>query len=197
MTRIATDKPGFFEGLRRLDRAIRGGVLRAVQALGNFIGGAFVAPSGNSPGLAGTPPRMARWCSRRAPASSAVADAAVGRGGCPGRLGGPDARRARGPPRALQAAARQRVPTRSPTRSCSRPARSGARPSSRSRRCSIASISCPHAIAGDLKPGQVAPGEHLRYQPLGVVGVIGPFNFPLHLCHAHVDPGAARSATRW
>ncbi len=44
------------------------------------------------------------------------------------------------------------------------------------------------AMAGDLKPGQVAPGEHLRYAALGVVGVIGPFNFPLHLCHAHVLP---------
>jgi len=44
------------------------------------------------------------------------------------------------------------------------------------------------AVAADLKPGQVAPGEHLRYQALGVVGVIGPFNFPLHLCHAHVVP---------
>jgi acyl-CoA reductase-like NAD-dependent aldehyde dehydrogenase/4-aminobutyrate aminotransferase-like enzyme len=44
------------------------------------------------------------------------------------------------------------------------------------------------AVAGDLKPGQVAPGETLRYAPLGVVGVIGPFNFPLHLCHAHVVP---------
>jgi len=44
------------------------------------------------------------------------------------------------------------------------------------------------AMAADLKPGQVAPGELLRYQPLGVVGVIGPFNFPIHLCHAHVVP---------
>jgi RHH-type proline utilization regulon transcriptional repressor/proline dehydrogenase/delta 1-pyrroline-5-carboxylate dehydrogenase len=44
------------------------------------------------------------------------------------------------------------------------------------------------AIAADLKPGAVAPGESLRYVPLGVVGVIGPFNFPLHLCHAHVIP---------
>jgi RHH-type transcriptional regulator, proline utilization regulon repressor / proline dehydrogenase / delta 1-pyrroline-5-carboxylate dehydrogenase len=44
------------------------------------------------------------------------------------------------------------------------------------------------AIAADQKPGQVAPGEHLRFAPLGVVGVIGPFNFPLHLCHAHVVP---------
>ena len=42
----------------------------------------------------------------------------------------------------------------------------------------------------DLKEGQVPgfPGEELRYQPLGVVGVIGPFNYPLHLCHAHVVP---------
>lgn len=45
-----------------------------------------------------------------------------------------------------------------------------------------------NAMAADLKAGQVAPGESLRYQPLGVVGVIGPFNFPLHLCHAHVIP---------
>ena len=44
------------------------------------------------------------------------------------------------------------------------------------------------AMAGDLKAGQVAPGEHLRYAALGVIGVIGPFNFPLHLCHAHVVP---------
>jgi len=44
------------------------------------------------------------------------------------------------------------------------------------------------AIASDVKAGQVAPGETLRFQPLGVVGVIGPFNYPLHLCHAHVVP---------
>jgi RHH-type transcriptional regulator, proline utilization regulon repressor / proline dehydrogenase / delta 1-pyrroline-5-carboxylate dehydrogenase len=44
------------------------------------------------------------------------------------------------------------------------------------------------AMAADLKSGVVGPGESLRYQPLGVVGVIGPFNFPLHLCHAHVVP---------
>ena len=43
-------------------------------------------------------------------------------------------------------------------------------------------------MAADLKAGLVGPGEILKYQPLGVVGVIGPFNFPLHLCHAHVVP---------
>ncbi len=32
------------------------------------------------------------------------------------------------------------------------------------------------------------PNAELRHHPLGVVGVIGPFNFPLHLCHAHVLP---------
>ncbi|MBK9070228.1 MAG: aldehyde dehydrogenase family protein [Myxococcales bacterium] len=44
------------------------------------------------------------------------------------------------------------------------------------------------AIDQDLKEGAVAPGEALRYQPLGVVGVIGPYNFPLHLCHAYAVP---------
>lgn len=27
-----------------------------------------------------------------------------------------------------------------------------------------------------------------RFHPLGVIGVIGPFNYPLHLCHAHIVP---------
>jgi acyl-CoA reductase-like NAD-dependent aldehyde dehydrogenase/4-aminobutyrate aminotransferase-like enzyme/GNAT superfamily N-acetyltransferase len=46
------------------------------------------------------------------------------------------------------------------------------------------------AIEGDLKEGPVpgAPSERLRYHALGVVAVVGPFNFPLHLCHAHVIP---------
>ncbi|HET9621640.1 MAG TPA: aldehyde dehydrogenase family protein [Kofleriaceae bacterium] len=44
------------------------------------------------------------------------------------------------------------------------------------------------AVNQELTGGQVAPGEHLRFQPLGVVGVIGPFNFPLHLCHAPAIP---------
>lgn len=32
------------------------------------------------------------------------------------------------------------------------------------------------------------PGAALTWRPHGVVGVIGPFNYPLHLCHAHVVP---------
>lgn len=46
------------------------------------------------------------------------------------------------------------------------------------------------AVDKDLQEGGVAgfPGEQLRYHPLGVVGIIGPFNYPLHLCHAHAIP---------
>ncbi len=41
-------------------------------------------------------------------------------------------------------------------------------------------------LADRTVPGR--PSEKLRHHPFGVVGVIGPFNFPLHLCHAHVIP---------
>jgi acyl-CoA reductase-like NAD-dependent aldehyde dehydrogenase/4-aminobutyrate aminotransferase-like enzyme/GNAT superfamily N-acetyltransferase len=46
------------------------------------------------------------------------------------------------------------------------------------------------AVDADLREGGVPgfPGEQLRYHALGVVGVIGPFNYPLHLCHAHAVP---------
>jgi RHH-type transcriptional regulator, proline utilization regulon repressor / proline dehydrogenase / delta 1-pyrroline-5-carboxylate dehydrogenase len=42
----------------------------------------------------------------------------------------------------------------------------------------------------DLEEGPLPgrPHEQLRFHALGVVGVIGPFNYPLHLCHAHVIP---------
>jgi acyl-CoA reductase-like NAD-dependent aldehyde dehydrogenase/4-aminobutyrate aminotransferase-like enzyme len=44
------------------------------------------------------------------------------------------------------------------------------------------------SIETDIKEGGVAAGETLRFHALGVVAVIGPFNFPIHLCHAHVVP---------
>lgn len=42
-----------------------------------------------------------------------------------------------------------------------------------------------------------APGVagECRYHPLGVVVVLGPFNFPLHLCHAHIIPALATGNT--
>ena len=45
-------------------------------------------------------------------------------------------------------------------------------------------------LSGDLREGPIAgsPHEQLRFHPLGVVAVIGPYNYPVHLCHAHVVP---------
>lgn len=45
-------------------------------------------------------------------------------------------------------------------------------------------------IKSDMRDGALPgfPNEALRWHPHGVVAVIGPFNFPLHLCHAHVVP---------
>ncbi|MCA9603149.1 MAG: aldehyde dehydrogenase family protein, partial [Myxococcales bacterium] len=45
-------------------------------------------------------------------------------------------------------------------------------------------------IRSDMRDGALAghPMEALVHRPHGVVGVVGPFNFPLHLCHAHVVP---------
>ncbi len=41
-------------------------------------------------------------------------------------------------------------------------------------------------VASGPLPGY--PSEQMRFHPLGVVGVIGPFNYPLHLCHAYAIP---------
>lgn len=45
-------------------------------------------------------------------------------------------------------------------------------------------------ILSDMPDGTLPgfPQESLRHHPHGVVAVLGPFNFPLHLCHAHVVP---------
>ncbi|MFT5432501.1 MAG: acyl-CoA reductase-like NAD-dependent aldehyde dehydrogenase [Myxococcota bacterium] len=42
----------------------------------------------------------------------------------------------------------------------------------------------PHELPG---AADGAPGEQ-RHHPLGVVGIIGPFNFPVHLINTHVIP---------
>lgn len=45
-------------------------------------------------------------------------------------------------------------------------------------------------VRAELAGGPVRghDNEVVRYRPHGVVAVLGPFNFPLHLCHAHVVP---------
>lgn len=47
-----------------------------------------------------------------------------------------------------------------------------------------------------VKPWSV-PGlaGECRYHPLGVIAVLGPYNFPLHLCHAHIVPALATGNT--
>ncbi|MBK9029911.1 MAG: aldehyde dehydrogenase family protein [Myxococcales bacterium] len=55
----------------------------------------------------------------------------------------------------------------------------------------LARFDVARALAtADLREGPIAgsPHEQLRYHPLGVVAVIGPYNYPIHLCHAHVVP---------
>lgn len=54
-----------------------------------------------------------------------------------------------------------------------------------------------NAVDRDLQEAPVPgfPGEELRYHALGVVGVIGPFNYPLHLCHAHAIPALVMGNT--
>jgi succinylglutamate-semialdehyde dehydrogenase len=44
-------------------------------------------------------------------------------------------------------------------------------------------------LLNTLRPNPVPGADaELRYHPLGVVAILGPFNFPLHLLHAHVVP---------
>ncbi|MFK7985215.1 MAG: aldehyde dehydrogenase family protein [Sandaracinaceae bacterium] len=43
-------------------------------------------------------------------------------------------------------------------------------------------------IRAGLLGSSPARGEQLVYRPHGVVAVLGPFNFPLHLCNAHIVP---------
>jgi len=48
---------------------------------------------------------------------------------------------------------------------------------------------------------QIAPWQasgvdgECRYHPLGVIAVIGPFNYPLHLCHTHIIPALVSGNT--
>lgn len=49
---------------------------------------------------------------------------------------------------------------------------------------------CYDQIERDMRNGRLPsfPSEGVHYHALGVVGVIGPFNFPVHLCHSHIIP---------
>lgn len=163
-----------------------GGVLRPVQALGNYIGGAFVAPSGKAL-VSRNPAADGAVVLETGYTVSAVADAAAAASAAqPAWAALTFAQRVAHLDRFKQAiAARADALAETITLETGK-IRSEARVEVTTLLNRFDLVK--GAMTADLKPGQVAPGEYLRYQALGVVGVIGPYNFPLHLCHAHVIP---------
>ncbi|MVA36265.1 aldehyde dehydrogenase family protein [Agrobacterium vitis] len=60
------------------------------------------------------------------------------------------------------------------------------------RACTLAAATMPARVAGRILPIDI-PGKESRVyrQPLGVVGVISPWNFPLHLSNRSIAPALA------
>src|SRR4051812_6095545 len=165
---------------------IRGGCTSPVQALGNFIGGAFVPPSGKAL-VSRNPAADGAVVFETGYSVSAVADAAPAAAAAQpawARLTQAE-RAAHLESFKAQIAARAAVLADAIVIETGK-IRSEAKLEIQTLLNRFDLVKA--AMAADLKPGQVAPGETLRYAPLGVVGVIGPFNYPLHLCHAHVVP---------
>ncbi|GGI75756.1 succinylglutamate-semialdehyde dehydrogenase [Legionella impletisoli] len=50
------------------------------------------------------------------------------------------------------------------------------------------SIEAYHERTGEKEVQVPDASGHLRFKPLGVVGVLGPFNFPAHLSNGHIVP---------
>src|SRR5689334_21863788 len=170
----------------RLDPSGSGGCTSPVQALGNFIGGSFVPPSGKaliSRNPAADGAVVLETGSTAAAAAEAAAAAAAAQ---PAWSALTFAQRLAHLARFTQEIGARAQALADAVVLETGKLRSEARGEVQTLVNRLDLVKA--AMTGDLKPGQVAPGEHLRYQPLGVVGVIGPFNFPLHLCHAHVVP---------
>ncbi len=171
-----------------LDPRPRGRYVTSVQALGNFIGGVFVAPSGGAL-VSKNPAADGAVVFETGARVEAVADATAAattaqrawarltlaeRATALGRWKDAIAARAADLAEAivletgkLRSEAQQEVAT------------------------VLARFDVARALlAADLREGAIAgsPHEQLRYHPLGVVAVIGPYNYPVHLCHAHVVP---------
>lgn len=169
-----------------LTRRDRGGVLPPVQALGNFIGGNFVPPSGKA--LISRNPAADGAVVFETGESIAAVGAAAGAAAAaqPGWAALTSAQRVAHLERFTQEISARAQALADAVVLETGKIRSEARAEVATLVSRLELVKA--AMAADLKPGQVAPGEHLRFQALGVVGVIGPFNFPLHLCHAHVVP---------
>jgi succinylglutamate-semialdehyde dehydrogenase len=158
------------------------------QFRGDYIGGAFVPPSGGAPFASRDPATAEGDVVLEAVGDAAAVDAAVAaaleaqRGW---RRAGLDAR-----VEALRAV-QARVPQHTERIAQAITAEMG-KPiaEARGEAASIASKidGVIEQLPFELPPAPPgAPGEQ-RFHPLGVVAVIGPFNFPVHLLNTHVIP---------
>ncbi|MEM9489829.1 MAG: aldehyde dehydrogenase family protein, partial [Myxococcota bacterium] len=156
-----------------------------MKALGDYIGGAFSAPEGDAlvshnPARGGIPVLETAWSSERAAAACASAGAAA-----PAWAQRPMAER-------WQALVRFReaIRARSDELADAIVAETGKlRSEARGEVGALLSrFELVRALAESEMRGGPLPGrphEQLRFHALGVVAVIGPFNYPAHLCHAH------------
>jgi len=157
-----------------------------VRALGNFIGGAFVPPTGEAlvsrnPAADGA---VVFETGTTVDAVDAAAQAAAAAQPAWGRLGIAD--RAAALARWKDAIAARAADLADAIVLETGKIRSEAQQEIQT---VLARFDVARALAtADLREGPIAGSAHeqLRYHPLGVVAVIGPYNYPVHLCHAHV-----------
>jgi succinylglutamic semialdehyde dehydrogenase len=59
----------------------------------------------------------------------------------------------------------------------------------------VAKVDISLRAAVEMGPREVEPGAFVRYRPIGVCAVLGPFNFPAHLANGHIVPLLAAANT--
>jgi succinylglutamic semialdehyde dehydrogenase len=59
----------------------------------------------------------------------------------------------------------------------------------------VAKVDISLRAAVEMTPREVEPGAFVRYRPIGVCAVLGPFNFPAHLANGHIVPLLAAANT--
>jgi len=171
---------------RVLDPPEPPGYEATVNALGNFIGGAFVSPSG--PALVSRDPAadgaVVFETGGDAGAVGAACEAAAAAAPAWARL-------SMGDRAAILARWKDAIAARAKDRADAIVSETGKIRSEAQQEIQtvLARFDIARQLAaGDLREGAIAGSAHeqLRFHPLGVVAVIGPYNYPIHLCHAHV-----------